>query len=309
MKWNKMGADWLSRGGYMVCCAAMMVCTLQPVRAGEVAPAMINFQGVLTQDGKALTGEQHVQFRIFDRPAAGKYLWGRQFPVYCNDDGQFNVLLSDAGKNIAQTDTRLEDVFQGGGDRLFELQLLGSAQAIQPRQQIVSAPFAFAAEHAASASASSGDFTVRDTLLFQSPTDEEDVVDIELGTNAVGNACLSVADGAVEISDDGIRFNKDVYFGSTVRLFGNPEQWGMGVVQKDYDDKHTWDIEQDGFVLFFNKAGIKVKVTDELGDTIIELDHDEDIGSVLIPVRMSNKVMIADCDYGLWWFPIGEAVQ
>ena len=107
----------------------------------------------------------------------------------------------------------------------------------------------------------------------------------------------------MKISDGKIEFNGDVYFKGDVSLFGTPEFWGNGCVGDDYFV--TWDIPQDGFILFHNEAGLKALVTSADGSTIL-FDHRNDcIGTVLLPVRNGDTVRIADCDYGVWWFPMG----
>ncbi|HOW96704.1 MAG TPA: hypothetical protein P5567_09315 [Kiritimatiellia bacterium] len=133
------------------------------------APAVINYQGRLYDPslggtGGPLTGVQQIEFRIYDNITGGTLIWGRQFPVSCTDQGVFNVLLNDGGTWLAGATNHLPSVFLGS-DRFLELTVVGHGSAISPRQQLVSAPYALQAAHAADALAAGSGFTVNGGVL------------------------------------------------------------------------------------------------------------------------------------------------
>lgn len=136
-------------------------------------PVLINFQGKLYDPtggggaGAPLTGIQQVEFRIYDSLTGGTLIWGRRFPVFCNSDGVFNVMLNDDGTSLGGTVTSLKDAFAAPA-RFLELTVQGHGTAIAPRQQIVSAPYAFRAERASYAGAADQGFQVSGGLTVQS---------------------------------------------------------------------------------------------------------------------------------------------
>ena len=131
------------------------------------APAVINYQGRLydpTAPGGPLTGVQQVQFRIYDSLAGGSLIWGRQFPVSCTAEGIFNVLVNDGGTALPDAATnQLPGAFLGK-DRYLELTVVGHGEAISPRQQLVSAPYALQSAYAVDASSATRGFTVTGNL-------------------------------------------------------------------------------------------------------------------------------------------------
>lgn len=143
-----------------------------PVGAQEV-PVIVNFQGKLYDPaansgaGGPLTGVQQVSFRIYDNLTGGTLIWGRKFPVFCNVEGVFNVMLNDNGTSLGGTAASLKDAFQAA-TRFLEMQVDGHGSAISPRQQIVSAPYAFHSQHATTATSADQGFTVTGGLQIQS---------------------------------------------------------------------------------------------------------------------------------------------
>lgn len=131
------------------------------------APSVMNYQGRLydpSGDGAYLTGVQQVQFRIFDSLAGGALIWARQFPVSCTDDGIFNLLVNDGGTALSGAATNsLPGAFLGK-DRFLELTVLNHGGAISPRQQLVSAPYAFQSAYAVDASSATRGFAITGNL-------------------------------------------------------------------------------------------------------------------------------------------------
>ena len=158
-----------------ICLAVLMalfVCA-ECVFAQESVPSAINFQGELYDPsanggtGGPLAGVQQVEFRIYDSLTGGTLIWGRTFPVFCNHEGVFNVVLNDDGNWIDGTINSLRDAFQDD-ERFLELTVQGHGSAIAPRQQCVSAPYAMHSEHATHADDALQGFDVENGLVVQS---------------------------------------------------------------------------------------------------------------------------------------------
>ena len=147
---------------FLLLCSSFLV-----PRSGFSAdvPAAINYQGRLTDNlGNALTGGYyHIEFRVWDHPTlsgSGNLIWGRVFPLHVMDSGVFNILLTDDGGAVTNPAPQTNDLRQAfeDADRYLGLTItqtpagpVGSPAEILPRQQLVSAPYAFHAQNATEA--------------------------------------------------------------------------------------------------------------------------------------------------------------
>ncbi|MEZ5326897.1 MAG: hypothetical protein R3F19_17750 [Verrucomicrobiales bacterium] len=126
-----------------------------PLQAQVQVPALMNYQGQLASaTGTPLaTGDYALTFSIYDAVQGGTRIWGPQIfdgtagqgrgPKIPVVQGYFNVML---GPNDT-TNRPLSDAFASGNLRYIEIKV-GEAAAIAPRQQLLTAPFAFAASKA-----------------------------------------------------------------------------------------------------------------------------------------------------------------
>ena len=178
----------------------LMVAMAGMIAAGlATAATSFSYQGVL----RGATGEavsvknQVISFRIYDGPASETALWGRKCSVLLDDDGLFNVELSDAaGSTIEGLDQELDAVIaaHAGATLYIGLTVQGSSGEIRPRQKILSVPLA---SYAYDVSLAKRDFTVTGKATFNATeTTGNAVVN---GTNTVKT--LSVTDGAVLAGD------------------------------------------------------------------------------------------------------------
>ena len=128
----------------------------------------ISYQGQL-RDGKGekltVTQGLPVAFRLYDQATGGTALWGRKYAVTLDEEGYFNVELSDSTGSIAdpKIDTKLEKLLadKAQSSTLFVgLEVEGSTGEIAPRQKLLSVPVAAFAQNVQNAS---GDFTVNGT--------------------------------------------------------------------------------------------------------------------------------------------------
>ncbi len=125
----------------------------------QVQAASFAYQGVLKDEvGQPLPGNnQTVSFKLYDTPAGSAFLWGRTYAVLLDDNGLFNIELSDAnGSEIAGgTHPLLKDALSAAanGTLYLGLTVSGLGGEIQPRQKILSVPYAAMAADVTSASA------------------------------------------------------------------------------------------------------------------------------------------------------------
>ena len=147
----------------------LMVAMAGMIAAGlATAATSFSYQGVL----RGATGEavsvknQVISFKIYDGPASETALWGRKCSVLLDDDGLFNVELSDAaGSAIEGLDQELDAVIaaHAGATLYIGLTVQGSSGEIRPRQKILSVPLA---SYAYDVSLAKRDFTVTGKATF-----------------------------------------------------------------------------------------------------------------------------------------------
>lgn len=107
-------------------------------------PELINYQGKLTdENGNPLEGEHELEFNIWDQASDGtEPLWGPQtFERVQVIQGHFNVILGPR-------DLLERSIVGAFADSERYLEIRVDGDAISPRQQILSAPFAIGSEHA-----------------------------------------------------------------------------------------------------------------------------------------------------------------
>lgn len=125
------------------------------------AGASFTYQGVLREVSGAVPSNKNklVQFRIYNTATGGSAIWGRSYPVLLDDNGLFNVALSDdTGAEIVGGASLAKIFAQHAGTTLYiGITVDGSSGEISPRQALLAVPYAI---HAADAAAASGDFTV-----------------------------------------------------------------------------------------------------------------------------------------------------
>ena len=128
--------------------------------------ASFSYQGVLkTADGaNVATKNQTITFRLYTEPTEGTALWGRKISVLLDNDGLFNVELSDsAGSKVKGLENTLDQVLsQYGNSTLYiGLEVENSSGEIRPRQKVLAVPTASFAQDVKTARS---DFSVTGTL-------------------------------------------------------------------------------------------------------------------------------------------------
>jgi hypothetical protein len=140
--------------------AALLVLALAGSEAAEV-PSRINYQGRLTDavTGEALVGSHDIVFRLFDAQQSGTEVWSEPATVSCDSAGIFSVILG------------ITDPIDGAFSGPVWLEVEVDGEALVPRREIVSVPFAFHAKDAEKAADSDSlggrdgdDYLLRDEM-------------------------------------------------------------------------------------------------------------------------------------------------
>ncbi len=210
------------------------------------------YQGALKDiSGMPLTGEQAVEFRLYDTATGGTPLWERSCTVLLDGNGRFNVPISDevgdALEGTTSTNSLAAILAQSSSSTLYVgLIVSGSDGEIAPRQRILSVPYASFAADAANAS---GDFAVAGCL---SATGLDVSRDAAISGNALVNGNVIVTSNATANGE--LRVAGTIYalgtapVGAIVIWNGNPSQlpdgWALcdgttnnGVVYPDLRDR------------------------------------------------------------------------
>ncbi len=151
----------------------------------QVVPDRVNYQGRLAslQTNKTyIDGLYDIEFRVWDSQAntASGLLWAETYSVYVKG-GSFNLVLGEGGNPIktpiAPTFKSLNDAFHtvpGGTDRFLgitvrqdeNLNPIQNVVECAPRQQLLTAPFAYQAQYAqVAASAGAGQFLATNGIV------------------------------------------------------------------------------------------------------------------------------------------------
>ena len=181
--------------------------------ACQAVPAAFSYQGVLKEaNGDALAPKnQTVELRLYAAAEGGSPLWGRAYNVLLDQDGLFNVEVSDAsGSALADVPSgaTLQAVFAANADHALYIGLTvaGTSGEIVPRQAMLPVPYALVAADVASAS---GDLPVAGQLTAGSAnvtgvfragslevTDNASASSLSVSGNATVGGNISVA-GAI----------------------------------------------------------------------------------------------------------------
>ena len=129
--------------------------------AATARAASITYQGALRNvSGQALTGNQTIEFRLYEQATGGTALWGRACSVLLDANGLFNTELGDdtgsALSGVSPSKTLARIVSENAGKPLYVgVTVADTSGEIAPRQRILSVPYALYADDVTSAS---GDF-------------------------------------------------------------------------------------------------------------------------------------------------------
>ena len=107
--------------------------------APTAVPSLVPYSGTATApDGKDLTGESSMTFRIYKDELGGEPLWTETQNVALDSTGHYKAQLGAANPSGLPT-----DLFSNGEARWLEVQIEG--QPAQPRVLLASVPYALKA--------------------------------------------------------------------------------------------------------------------------------------------------------------------
>lgn len=137
--------------GFMLC--------LPSAFAESAVPSLINYQGKLTDaNGDPLvSGNYTIEFRIWDAATGGSLIWSREYSGITVVDGNFNIILGSGGSGISGDSPAVNDLLYAFVDssRYIGVTITNTPEGpvtsptqIEPRQQILSTPYAMHSEYA-----------------------------------------------------------------------------------------------------------------------------------------------------------------
>ena len=208
-------------GKTLVCgiAALFAVTTLAdaPESATQFTPKLMNYQGYLADPstGKPyVDGIYNLECRLYRVATDGAAIWGGEYSVYVKD-GYFNIMLGDASAKDLEdctyantnlwcalwSDSSVTDEKERNNLWLGVTPLqnskhnaITSPTEIKPRQQLLTAPYAFRAQSAEYANESPGDFTVNG----------------DFKVNGIVNGALTV-DGNLSVSEITLPSQRPLY--------------------------------------------------------------------------------------------------
>ena len=180
-----------------------------PSTATQNVPGKMNYQGYLRDPstGNAYAdGIYTLDCRIYSNDMGGTPLWGGRYSAYVKD-GYFNIMLGD--ENATQNLDDMSGITYTGAANLWKalwganstdckrflgvtpLQdanhaVISSPTEIMPRQELLTAPFAFRAQSAQYASEAKENFTVGGNLTVNGTTTFSGAINASTGTQSIG---------------------------------------------------------------------------------------------------------------------------
>lgn len=261
-----------------------------PVLMAQGIPSGFNYQGRLFDPeanlglGAPVTGEQSVVFRLYDDGVNGNLVWSRRMTVFCNDNGEFNLVVSDAGQAVAgEPTTPLIEVLPEYVTLYLGMQV-GEEPEIETLQQLVTTPYAQIADKAGTAVTS--ERAVR--------TEGTAVPPVVVGSAQGGFEVEQVSDGNVLRMDPAVieaegdlnlntRSDQPVTVGGRLTYEGSI----LGPMEPRNAGNHTETHDGFVFVRFRNRSiTISHGIISITSDRRISSgsDTDEDDGCLVIPV-------------------------
>ena len=143
-------------------CALLLALLAPAARADSTPPDRITYQGYLSDSAGTALGNTSpknydVIFRMYDALTGGNRLWSEQQTVTI-DKGYFSVLLGEGTQVSSETHPSLATLFVGptASERYVEITVKGASGSsdttIAPRLRLLTAPYAYLASQATTAS-------------------------------------------------------------------------------------------------------------------------------------------------------------
>lgn len=180
----------------------------------------------IQKDGKTVRN-QTVTLRLWSAPLNGDLLWGRVFTILTNEEGLFNLEVTDDGGKLEKgepTYSTLTEVFsqKNAGDVYVGIEVKDSAGEIVPRQRLFSVPYAAVAHDVKEIS---GDIVAKGNISFGDGklVVTGDGIEQNDGANVLHDVTvtgkLTVADD-ITINSPVMNFNGEAKFNNDVEIAG-----------------------------------------------------------------------------------------
>ena len=172
-----------------------LIFAMAVVAAGAASAVSFSYQGALkTAEGGQIPANERnkvITFRLYNGPTATDVLWGRQYAVHLNDDGLFNVELSDtAGSQSTEPKPFTNSLdyvlaeYAGKEQNLYiGLDVKGSSGEIRPRQKLLNVP---SAAFAADVATAKRDFAVSGKITIGNVVTAKNGLEVSEGTLKLG---------------------------------------------------------------------------------------------------------------------------
>lgn len=199
-----------------------MIAVAAALAAGvALAETSFSYQGALRSgNGEPLVQKDHViMFRLYTDPTAESPLWARKVAVHLDDEGLFNVELSDGVSPAPQGITNLlADVLAAtSGEGLYiGLDVENSSGEIRPRQKLLPVPVSSFAQDVRTARM---DFSVVGQATFEKNVVAKGDLSVEGTTTVAG---LSVGNGITVSGNTTIGGSLKLDKTSNLLVDGNP---------------------------------------------------------------------------------------
>jgi hypothetical protein len=247
-------------------------------------PPMINFQGVVNDAaGNPLDGDFDMIFSIWDAPVGGNELWAEAQNLVPVENGVFNVLLGNVNPIPF-------DVFNGD-IRFLEVAIAGDPP-MDPRQAIVSVPYAFRSVFADNDWVIDGDNIYHEQgnvgIGTMNPTSRLEVNgNVEADGFTINGVPVGTSTDSYWTASDG-----DIYYNSGFVSIGAP--WGfapltvrgdprgefvLAVATSDFVPRETGSFMLMGFMDRDGNTPAQIQVADQTGfGDLILLQYGGNVG-------------------------------
>lgn len=193
--------------------AILLLFFLFPAAYGAAVPAVINYSGILTDDGQVVNGEVFFKFSFINKTADVTYWSNDQtgncsLEVTCEPENAVGIIVSEGRFNIKLGDTSLVNMTMNLSPSLFSVPDIylrvwhstssaGPFETLSPDRQLASSPFAFVSEFASNLT---GTDIVSTSMLLDDSITSRKILDASITSADMADRSITSA----KIADDSI---------------------------------------------------------------------------------------------------------
>ena len=216
--------------------------------------ALRDEHGNVLTNGEAVARNFHVKLRLWNQPASGDLLWGRTFNVMTDEEGLFNLEVSDQGGALPDETPKyagLKEAFlaTNAGEIYVGLEVDGSTGEIVPRQRLLAVPYAAIADDVRGISGdivADGNITVGSGNVMITPDGFSHSSGSSTFADVIANGDVTVAgaikaSGGLTVSGGTLTVKTDVEIAKEKKLTANG---GLSVEGGSFTVKTDLEIDQ-----------------------------------------------------------------